>query len=91
MNAIEAMPNGGQLSVTAKTEDGIPVMYISDTGNGITPQVMQRIFDPFFTTKEHGIGLGLSIVDQSVKAMNGTISFDSAPGKGTTIKVGLKS
>jgi len=90
MNAIEAMPNGGQLSVTAKTEDGSPVMYISDTGNGITPQVMQRIFDPFFTTKEHGIGLGLSIVDQSVKAMNGTISFDSAPGKGTTVKVELK-
>lgn len=91
MNAIEAMPDGGQLSVTAKTEDGAPVMYISDTGHGITPQVMQRIFDPFFTTKEHGIGLGLSIVDQSVKAMNGTISFDSAPGKGTTVRVGLKA
>ncbi|MFA5104245.1 MAG: ATP-binding protein [Candidatus Margulisiibacteriota bacterium] len=91
MNAIEAMPSGGQLSVKAQTQDGAPVIYVSDTGHGITPQVMQRIFEPFFTTKEHGIGLGLSIVDQSLKAMNGTISFDSEPGRGTTVKVELKN
>ena len=90
MNAIESMPGGGQLSVKSQTQDGAPVIYISDTGHGIPSHVQQRIFEPFFTTKEHGIGLGLSIVGQSLKAMNGTISFESEQGKGTTVKVVLQ-
>lgn len=90
MNAIEAMPSGGDLSVKAASEGGTAAIRVSDTGHGITPQVRQRMFEPFFTTKEHGIGLGLSIVDQAVKAMGGAVTFESGPGGGTTVKVELK-
>ncbi|GEM_PF-623991 len=90
MNAIEAMPGGGQLSVKAVTETGLPVIYVSDTGQGIPSNIQQRMFEPFFTTKEHGIGLGLSIVDQAVKAMGGAVTFESEPGGGTTAKVVLQ-
>lgn len=90
MNAVEAMSSGGQLSIKAAAENGSSVIYISDTGHGIAPQVRQKMFDPFFTTKENGIGLGLSIVDQSLKAMNGAVTFESEQGRGTTVKVELK-
>jgi signal transduction histidine kinase len=90
MNAVEAAGQGGKVEIRALEEEGRPVIYVSDTGPGIPEQVRQRMFEPFYTTKEHGIGLGLSIVDQSLKAMGGAITFESGPGGGTTVKIELK-
>lgn len=90
MNAVEAAGQGGKVEIKALEEGGRTMIYVSDTGPGIPPQVRSRMFEPFYTTKEHGIGLGLSIVDQAVKAMGGAVTFDSGPGGGTTVKVELK-
>lgn len=90
MNAVEAAGQGGKVEIKALEEGGRTMIYVSDTGPGIPPQVRQRMFEPFYTTKEHGIGLGLSIVDQAVRALGGAVTFDSGPGGGTTVKVELK-
>jgi two-component system NtrC family sensor kinase len=86
-NAIEAMPNGGLLSVTSALDDssGTVSVEIRDTGCGIRPEHLDHIFDPFFTTKEagKGTGLGLSIVHGIVKAHHGDIQVESRLGEGT--------
>lgn len=83
LNAIEAMPQGGTLTISSKTENGYAFVSVNDTGTGIPQEIRDRIFDPFFTTKADGTGLGLSIVYNIVSLHNGDISFESN-GKGTT-------
>lgn len=83
LNAIEAMHDGGTLTISSKIENGSAVFSIGDTGNGIPEEIKDKIFDPFFTTKGDGTGLGLSIVYNIVSLHNGEISFESN-GKGTT-------
>jgi signal transduction histidine kinase len=91
LNAVDAMPNGGTLSIGASFDaaEGI-VVTVADTGSGIDPEVLPRIFQPFFTSKKRrGLGLGLPICDRIVKAHGGRITVESRPGHGTTFKIYL--
>ena len=91
LNAIHAMPDGGTLSVKARTEDGTVFIDISDTGVGIPPENLNKIFDPFFTTKEvgQGTGLGLSVSYGIVKKHGGRLTVKSKEGKGTIFTIAL--
>lgn len=85
INAREAMPEGGRLTLTTRlTEAGDVEIDVTDTGNGITPDHLSRIFEPFFTTKEFGTGLGLTNVKRLVEDNGGTLAMTSSLGKGTT-------
>jgi PAS domain S-box-containing protein len=88
-NAIEAMPTGGALAVKTFLDDSDNVVRIavSDSGKGMDPQMLDQIFQPFFTTKRKGSGLGLSICQRLVDQHEGTISVESAPGKGTVFTI----
>jgi signal transduction histidine kinase len=85
LNAKDAMPKGGWLSVTTRADNGQAVVEVSDTGFGIPSEYLARIYDPFFTTKAigHGTGLGLSITYGIVREHDGTIDCDSSVGQGT--------
>ncbi len=83
LNAVESMPDGGELTVSSKAQNGYAFVSIGDTGAGIPEDIKDKIFDPFFTTKGDGTGLGLSIVYNIASLHNGEISFKSN-GKGTT-------
>ncbi len=91
MNACEAMALGGKLTIdTSVVKDGHEVeIAISDSGPGITPEVMAHVFDPFFTTKEKGTGLGLSVVYGIIERHGGHIDLTSEPGKGTRVAIRL--
>ena len=98
LNAIQAMPNGGELKIevtptVSYSQDGPSQNFIkiviSDTGKGIPPNIIHRIFDPFFTTKPKGIGLGLSITYQIIKKHGGTIKVESKLEKGTSFIINL--
>jgi two-component system cell cycle sensor histidine kinase/response regulator CckA len=91
LNAIDAMPDGGELYVgvaPAKDRDGVCISF-SDCGVGIAPDVMPHLFDPFFTTRPDGLGLGLFISQNIVKEHGGHIEVDSKVGEGTTFRVWL--
>jgi signal transduction histidine kinase len=82
-NAVQAMPEGGTLTVeTAADGDGTRVS-VADTGVGIAPEHVAKIFEPLFTTKPRGIGLGLSVVKSLAEANGGRVSVESAPGQGS--------
>jgi len=88
-NAIQAMPDGGQLTVRAsKTKDDV-LISIRDTGEGMSEENLDRLFDPLFTTKAKGTGLGLPVSKRLVEANNGTITIESQLGKGSTFTVKL--
>jgi len=91
LNACDAMPDGGRLTVSTGTlPDGKRVeVAFTDTGPGIAPENLNRIFDPFFTTKEMGTGLGLSVVYGIVQKHGGDMKAESRPGGGTTMRIRL--
>ena len=89
-NALDAMPDGGQILVAAERREQRAVITVADTGTGIPPEVRPHLFTPFCSTKgAHGAGLGLSIVHAIVRAHDGDISFESETGRGTTFRIVL--
>ena len=92
-NALDAMPGGGTLTVTAKNQPGCAIVEIADTGVGIAPEILDRIFEPWVTTKppEQGTGLGLSIARDVVQRMGGAISANPRPAGGTVLRITLPS
>jgi signal transduction histidine kinase len=85
-NAVEAMPQGGELAINASSKGDFLDVAISDAGHGIAENIMDKIFLPFFTTKENGTGLGLAIVHKIVVSHGGNIFVDSSD-KGTTFRI----
>ena len=89
LNAMDAMPTGGTLSIAAERKGESVELRISDTGSGMTAEECQRLFTPYYTTKQHGTGLGLAIVQSVVSDHHGTIRVESRPGSGATFVVEL--
>jgi signal transduction histidine kinase len=90
MNALQAMPERGRLSVKLRTAHQESVeIEVEDTGIGIPPENLSRIFDPFFTTNERGTGLGLSLVHQIIEKHQGRVAAESEFGKGTRFTISL--
>jgi len=90
-NAVDAMSDGGELSVKMQLEADEVVIQISDTGCGMSEEVREKIFTPYFTTKETGTGLGMAITAQIIEEHGGEIAIDSEEGVGTTVTVKLKA
>ncbi len=94
LNAIQAMPQGGTLSVSTRhssleSDNGSLQVIVRDTGIGMNGETVERLFDPFFTTKEKGTGLGMANAKRIIEEHGGTIEVRSDPGKGTAVVVTL--
>ncbi|MEO7650258.1 MAG: ATP-binding protein, partial [Bryobacteraceae bacterium] len=87
VNAIEAMPQGGQLTFASSLQGEEVEIRISDTGSGIPPHLKEKIFQLYFTTKAKGSGIGLAMTFRMVMLHDGKIDFLSEPGKGTTFGI----
>ncbi len=88
-NGLEAMEDGGRLTVTSRALNGRVTLEVVDTGRGIPPEDMEKLFQPFFTTKPKGSGLGLAICQRIMQAHQGEIALTSTPGVGTRVRLTL--
>jgi signal transduction histidine kinase len=86
-NAVQAMPKGGKISVTATCKDEKIFITVADTGEGIPDEVKDKLFKPLFTTKAKGQGFGLAVVKKLTEALNGKVTVESQVGKGTQFTV----
>lgn len=89
INALQAMPEGGQLTLTTAVQDGNIILEVTDTGLGIAPEKLDQIFTPFFTDKNRGTGLGLTIAKSIVDKHQGTLTVTSSTGEGSTFRITL--
>jgi nitrogen fixation/metabolism regulation signal transduction histidine kinase len=89
LNAMDAMPQGGTLTLRTRQESDRVFAEVADTGSGLTPEECERIFTPYYTSKAHGTGLGLAIVQSVVSDHGGRISVRSEPGQGTAFIIEL--
>lgn len=89
INAIQAMPAGGEIEARVDQRDGEAIISIKDQGSGIAEDNLERIFDPFFTTKENGTGLGLSVAHQVITQHGGHIEAERNPERGMTFSISL--
>jgi signal transduction histidine kinase len=88
-NAVEAMPDGGTVTISGCVEGDDLLVEVSDMGGGIEPGAEARVFEPFFTTKDDGVGLGLFIARRIVRGLGGSLSVDSASGRGCRFLIRL--
>ena len=89
LNALDAMPSGGTLTLRTSERSAHVIIEISDTGTGLTPEECSRLFTPYYTTKHQGTGLGLAIVQSVVSDHHGSVSVSSEEGHGTTFRIEL--
>jgi len=89
LNAVQAMPTGGHLTISTSTSDDKLVMAIRDTGSGMTADQIKQIFEPFSTTKSRGLGLGMPYAQKIIQQHGGDIIVESQPGKGTEVRIEL--
>jgi signal transduction histidine kinase len=88
-NAVQAMPKGGELSISARHKDYQVLISIGDTGEGMSMEAQGKIFTPLFTTKSKGQGFGLAVVKRLTEAQGGTVNYQTQQGKGTTFTIQL--
>ncbi len=86
INAVQAMPDGGTLSIRAFSASQAAVLEVHDTGPGISPEIRDKIFHLYFTTKKSGSGIGLALTYRAMQLHNGALDLDSEAGKGTTFR-----
>jgi signal transduction histidine kinase len=89
INAIQAMPNGGEVVMSASAEAGNAVIQVRDQGCGVSEEEMEHLYDPFFTTKENGTGLGLPVAHQIVAQLGGVLAARNNADRGMTFSVQL--
>jgi len=89
LNAAQAMPAGGELTIQAAHESGVVCLSLIDTGTGMAPEVLSRLFRPFFSTKPGGTGLGLATSRRIIRAHGGSLPVQSEVGRGTKLTIQL--
>jgi signal transduction histidine kinase len=89
LNAADAMPHGGTLTIRSRGINNSVVIDFEDTGVGIAPENLAKIFDPLYTTEEKGMGLGLAVSYRIIKKLNGNMTAESEPDKGSRFVITL--
>jgi two-component system sensor histidine kinase HydH len=87
LNAIEAMPEGGEIRLSARTEESNLMIEVADEGSGVAAEDLDKIFNPFFTTREKGTGLGLAVAHQIVSQHGGVLQAHKNPARGMTFSI----
>lgn len=88
-NAMEAMPDGGHVTVATGLRNGLVSLSVADDGPGIAPDILQNVFNPFFTTRDKRAGLGLAMTKKIVEDLGGTVEIESTPGRGVVATLAL--